>query len=89
MRIFDSFLQFKPFVGVILNVESDHLDYFKNLANIRRSFHAFAKRIPAKGALVINQAIENVAELTQGLDCTVETFGLAGWHGLAGEKYHP
>ena len=74
---FDSFLQFKPFVGVILNVESDHLDYFKNLANIRRSFHAFAKRIPAKGALVINQAIENVAELTQGLDCTVETFGLA------------
>ena len=74
---FDSFLQFKPFVGVILNVESDHLDYFKNLANIRRSFHAFAERIPAKGALVINQAIENVAELTQGLDCTVETFGLA------------
>ena len=73
---FDSFLQFKPFVGVILNVESDHLDYFKNLANIRRSFHAFAERIPAKGALVINQAIENVAELTQGLDCTVETFGL-------------
>ena len=45
---FDSFLQFKPFVGVILNVESDHLDYFKNLANIRRSFHAFAERIPAK-----------------------------------------
>ena len=74
---FDSFLQFKPFVGVILNVESDHLDYFKNLANIRRSFHAFAERIPTKGALVINQAIENVAELTQGLDCTVETFGLA------------
>ena len=74
---FDSFLQFKPFVGVILNVESDHLDYFKSLANIRRSFHAFAERIPAKGALVINQAIENVAELTQGLDCTVETFGLA------------
>ena len=56
---FDSiFCRFKPFVGVILNVESDHLDYFKNLANIRRSFHAFAERIPAKGALVINQAIE-------------------------------
>ena len=62
---FDSFLQFKPFVGVILNVESDHLDYFKNLANIRRSFHAFAERIPAKGALVINQAIENGRAGTQ------------------------
>ena len=74
---FDSFLHFKPYVGVVLTIDADHLDYFKNLANIRRSFHAFAERIPAKGALVINQAIENVAELTQGLDCTVETFGLA------------
>ena len=33
--------------------------------------------VSPRSALVINQAIENVAELTQGLDCTVETFGLA------------
>lgn len=72
---YDSFLRFQPLVGVILNVESDHLDYFKNLENIRRSFHAFAERI--SGVLVINQAIQNVAELTQGLHCAVETFGLA------------
>ena len=58
---FDSFLQFNPLVGVILNVETDHLDYFKNLENIRRSFHAFAQRIPAKGVVVINPEIDNVA----------------------------
>ena len=74
---FDSFLRFKPLVAVILNLESDHLDYFKTLENIRRSFHAFAQRVPAEGVLVINQEIENLYELTEGLSCTVETFGMA------------
>lgn len=81
---FDSFLQFKPKVGVILNVEEDHLDYFKNLENIRRSFHCFARRIPADGLLIINQEIDHVAQLTAGLDCPVETFGFsesAIWQG--------
>lgn len=73
---FDSFLQFQPLVGIILNIESDHLDYFKNLENIRRSFHAFAERIPQNGLLVINQEIDAVAELTANLACTVETFSL-------------
>lgn len=73
---FDSFLQFQPMVGVILNVESDHLDYFKTLENIRHSFHAFAQRVSPKGVVVINHEIENIAELTAELDCSVETFGL-------------
>ena len=74
---FDSFLQFNPFISIILNVESDHLDYFKTLENIRRSFHAFAQRVPDKGLLVISEKIDNVEELTEGLTCHVETFGLS------------
>ena len=74
---FDSFLQFNPFIAIILNVESDHLDYFKTLENIRRSFHAFAQRVPDKGLLVISEKIDNVEELTEGLTCHVETFGLS------------
>lgn len=74
---FDSFLQFNPFIAIILNVESDHLDYFKTLENIRRSFHAFAQRVPDNGLLVISEKIDNVAELTDGLTCHVETFGLS------------
>ena len=79
---FDSFLQFNPFIAIILNVESDHLDYFKTLENIRRSFHAFAQRVPDKGLLVISEKIDHVEELTDGLTCHVETFGLgekANW----------
>ena len=74
---FDSFLRFNPYVGVILNVESDHLDYFKNLENIRRSFHAYAGRIPENGLLVIHAGIDRLPELTEGLSCRVETFGLS------------
>lgn len=74
---FDSFLQFNPFIAIILNVESDHLDYFKTLENIRRSFHAFAQRVPDNGLLVISEKIDNVEELTDGLTCHVETFGLS------------
>ena len=73
---FDSFLQFTPLVGVILNVEADHLDYFKTLDNIRRSFHAFAQRIPAGGLLVLNASIAHPEELEENLHCSVETFGL-------------
>ncbi len=73
---FDSFLQFTPLVGVILNVEADHLDYFKTLENIRRSFHAFAQRIPAGGLLVLNASIAHSEELEENLHCSVETFGL-------------
>ena len=73
---FDSFLQFSPKVGVILNVESDHLDYFKTLENIRRSFHAFAQRIPDDGLLVIHDSIQELSTLTENITCHIETFGL-------------
>lgn len=73
---FDSFLQFRPMIGVILNVERDHLDYFKTLENIRHSFHAFAQRVPESGLVVISRSIDHLEELTAELPCRIETFGL-------------
>ncbi len=75
---FDSFLQFYPFVGIILNIEADHLDYFKSLENIRASFHRFASHIPAKGTLVIHNEIPHLEELLEDIPCHIETFGLKG-----------
>lgn len=74
---FDSFLKFNPYVGVILNIESDHLDYFKNLDNIYRSFHTFAGRIPKDGVLIINHDIKELTRITDGVACTIQTFGLS------------
>lgn len=71
----NSFLSFFPKIGVILNIEEDHLDFFKDLADIRSSFHRFAELLPADGALVINGGIDRLSEITEGLSCRVITFG--------------
>lgn len=72
----NSFLQFFPTVGIILNIEEDHMDFFKDLADIRHSFREFAKRIPARGTLIINADIENYKEIIKDLPCRILTYGV-------------
>ena len=71
----NSFLSFFPKISLILNIEEDHLDFFKDLADIRNSFRRFAKLLPADGTLIINGDILNYEEITEGLSCKVVTFG--------------
>lgn len=71
----NSFLSFYPTIEVILNIEEDHLDFFKDIEDIRRSFRLFAEKLPAKGLLAVNSGIEAVDELVKGLKCRVITFG--------------
>ena len=71
----NSFLNFFPKIGIILNVEEDHMDFFKDIHEIRESFHKFAKLIPADGVLLINNAIEGRDIITNDLNCPVKTFG--------------
>lgn len=71
----NSFLSFFPKIGIILNIEEDHLDFFKDLADIRHSFHEFAKLLPADGTLIINRDIERFEEITDALACKVITYG--------------
>ena len=74
----NSFLSFFPKIGIILNIEEDHLDFFKDLSDIRASFRKFAELLPADGTLIIHNSIENLTEITEGLACKVVTFGLSG-----------
>lgn len=71
----NSFLSFFPKISIILNIEEDHLDFFKDIHDIRNSFHRFAQLLPADGYLIINSSIENLSELTGDLPCKVITFG--------------
>lgn len=71
----NSFLHFFPKISVILNIEEDHLDFFKDLEDIRHSFRQFAELLPSDGTLVINGEISNYDEICQGLDCRVITYG--------------
>ena len=71
----NSFLHFFPKISVILNIEEDHLDFFKDLEDIRHSFRRFAALLPSDGTLVINTDIENYQEICTGLDCQTVTYG--------------
>ncbi len=71
----NSFLSFFPRISIILNIEEDHMDFFKDIHEIRDSFHRFAGLLPKDGYLIINSNIENYKELTNDLDCDVVTFG--------------
>ena len=71
----DSFLHFFPKISIILNIEADHLDYFKDLTHIRDSFRKFAALLPQEGILLINSDIDNYGDITEGLNCKVITFG--------------
>ncbi len=73
----NSFLSLNPKIGIILNIEEDHLDFFKDLTEIRNSFREFAKLIPEDGHLIINADIENYEEITNGLACKVITYGVS------------
>ncbi|MCH5268670.1 MAG: UDP-N-acetylmuramate--L-alanine ligase [Lachnospiraceae bacterium] len=72
----NSFLKFHPTAGIILNVDADHLDFFKDLDDIRNSFRAFAELLPNDGVLVINSDIEKIETITGNLSCKIITFGL-------------
>lgn len=71
----NSFLSFFPKIGIILNIEADHLDFFKDLQDIRSSFRKFAELLPEDGTLIINGEIDHLSEITDGLPCRVLTFG--------------
>lgn len=50
----DSFLDFFPTHAIVLNVEADHLDWFKDLAHVERSFLSFLSNVPDSGQIVLN-----------------------------------
>ena len=68
----DSFLNFYPTLAIILNIEADHLDYFKDLQDVQKSFRAFAGL--ASQGILANGDDANTMECVSGMDCI--TFGL-------------
>ena len=68
----DSFLNFYPTLAVVLNIEEDHLDYFKDLADIEKSFRKFARI--STGGVLANGDDRNTLDALEGMDYV--TFGL-------------
>jgi UDP-N-acetylmuramate--alanine ligase len=71
----NSFLNFRPRYSVILNIEAEHLDFFKDLDDIRCSFRKFAEGCLPDGATIINGEIADLEQLTDGLSQQIVTYG--------------
>ena len=74
---YDSFLAFFPTIAVILDIEADHLDYFKDLEAVKASFRKFAELVPADGCVIANADDVNTMDALAGIDRQVLTFGLS------------
>ena len=81
----NSFLNFFPTMAVIMNVEADHLDFFKDLADVQKSFRAFAELVPDSGLVLANGDDPGAMEALEGLDYT--TFGIDSANAFHGENY--
>ena len=72
----NSYLNFYPTVAVILDIEEDHLDFFKDLADIQHSFREFASHVPPTGTIIANMDDKNTMDALRPLGRELMTFGL-------------
>ena len=72
----NSFLSFFPTVAVVLNVDADHLDFFKDLEDVKRSCRRFAQLVPEGGMVIADGDDANTMDALKGLEKPLKTFGL-------------
>ncbi len=80
----DNFLTLNPDVEIILNIDRDHLDYFKDLEHIISSYTKYIEKIPKEGSLIANGDDKNTLEAAKTRKCKMITFGLD-----KSNDYHP
>ena len=74
---YNSFHAFCPTIAVILNVEADHLDFFKDLEDVKASFRTFASLVPESGFIIANLDDKNTMDALAPLNRELVTFGLS------------
>ena len=72
----ENFLKFSPKAEIILNIDNDHLDYFKTFDNIKNAFIKYAELIPENGVLVTNADDPNCLQLKEHVKGTFITYGI-------------
>lgn len=75
----NSFHSFYPYISIILNIDNDHLDFFKNIENIVKSFAKYSTNLKDKGLLIVNgdmKYLDDIRAAVKDKDCSIITFGL-------------
>lgn len=73
----ENFLNLFPYAGVILNIEAEHLDYYRDISQIKQAFMKFARLLPADGFLVVCGQNQVALEAASAAVCPVTTYGCA------------
>ncbi|MCR3760810.1 UDP-N-acetylmuramate--L-alanine ligase [Clostridium felsineum] len=71
-----SFLEFYPYIGIILNIDADHLDFYKDIDDIENTFMKFANLIPTDGYLIANADDIRAIRVASHANCNVVSFGI-------------
>lgn len=72
----ESFLKFHPETATLLNIEEDHLDYYRDLEHIKTAFKKFVSLVPERGFVIYNADDINCQEVVKDLKCNVISFGI-------------
>lgn len=72
----ESFLSFFPKAEIILNIDSDHLDYYKNIENVKEAFIKFVQLLPDDGILVYNADDNNCSHFSKYTKAKSLTYGI-------------
>ena len=72
-----NFLKFYPYIGLILNIDADHLDYYKDIDDIQSAFAKFASLIPNDGTLIGFKGDKRIMEIMQEVKCKKLTYGIS------------
>ncbi len=83
----NSFLNFCPTVAVINNIEGDHLDFFKDLDDIKNSFRRFSQLVPERGRVIINADDPGAADVGKSLAKRPLYFGFGDSADVRGVNY--
>jgi len=78
-----SFLNYSPFAAIILNIDKEHLDSYKNLADIKKTFLKFINNIQPNGILIVNKDDKNLFSLKDKIQKIVKNKNIELlWYGI-------
>ncbi|MEW8956052.1 UDP-N-acetylmuramate--L-alanine ligase [Clostridium sp.] len=72
----ESFLKFYPYIGIILNIDADHLDYYRDIEHIEEAFKKFVSLIPEDGYAIGCADDSRVVKVLKGAKCNTLTYGI-------------
>ncbi len=71
----NSYHKFFPNINIVLNIEEDHMDFFKDIDEIKDSFNKYIHNTKDNGIIILNDTIQEIPVITKGINAPIVTVG--------------